>query len=298
MERDLAGTQKSRRRRPTARYCKDSSGRICVLSSLHFEPFDQWGIYLILPRFLHYCKQLQDCFRSVKSLEPAVLMSLVLFEMFHHEFFHHLVECTATSIEILCPAATKRPTPVYLMYRRRDWERVLGSHCHDPLEEALANAYAYNSLSFMARVQGGYLSGASRLYQKALERSWKLEPPGYREAGSYIKGERLYGARVLLQRMLAGIGPPEDRPLGMLVETVFPRGHTAFWAKPDVPTYLVGSPSELAAFHHLVPAPNETYSALFWPGDTAPLDAYIKTRRQEERKARQGVLKLEPEPKP
>jgi hypothetical protein len=143
----------------------------------------------------------------------------------------------------------------------------------------------------MSRVQGGYLAGVSRLYQRALERSWAREPPGYREAGSYVKAGRLEGARMLVERILCTSGECQALPIRMLVDAVFPSGHTAFWQKPDIPTYLVGTQEELEAFERLVPAPNETYSNLFWPHDTGPLDAFIKAERRKEREAKQRSLK-------
>jgi hypothetical protein len=43
-------------------------------------------------------------------------------------------------------------------------------------------------------------------------------------------------------------------------------------------------------FHRLVPAPNEAYSNLFWPGDTTALDAYIKRKAEEEREEKKRRL--------
>lgn len=85
--------------------------------------------------------------------------------------------------------------------------------------------------------------------------------------------------------MLKTVNRSSDLPVGILVEAVFPRGHTAFWAKPDIPTYLVGTDAQLRQFLALVPAPNETYSSLFWPADTKRLDVYIKVQRQKQREA-------------
>lgn len=265
---------------------------IAFYRGFHFEQCDQWGIYIVVPRLLRYCSDLTRSLGSLKAFEPSVLASLVLFEVFHHEFFHHLVECTATTVEVLWPAPDRAPNPIYLNYRRGSWQAVLGRRADDPLEEALANAYAYNSFSFMSRVQGGYLAGVSRLYQRALERHWACEPPGYRDAAPYVNAGRLDGARMLVERILCTSGECQKLPIRMLVDAVFPSGHTAFWQKPDIPTYLVGTPAELEAFERLVPAPNATYSNLFWQHDTGPLDAFIKTERHKERVARQKSLKL------
>ncbi len=54
-------------------------------------------------------------------------------------------------------------------------------------------------------------------------------------------------------------------------------------AKPDLPTYLVGIPAEIEALERLVPAPNEAYTSLFWPGDTKEIDAFIKDKRKQEK---------------
>ena len=62
--------------------------------------------------------------------------------------------------------------------------------------------------------------------------------------------------------------------------------HTAFCSKPEIPTYLIGAVEELKEFHKLVPAPNEAYSNLFWPGETNALDAFIAKKNKEEQEAR------------
>jgi hypothetical protein len=248
----------------------------------HVEPFNQWGIYILVPELLKYWAILQRSLGTLASFPPSVLASMALFEVFHHEFFHHLVECTATTLEVLWPTSGRSPRPVYLAYRMRAWEQTLGCHVSDPIEEALANAYAYNSFSFISRVRGGYLDRTSRIFQKALERSWRHDPPGYKEAAAYVKGGQLEGARLLVERMLSLETKCPELPLRMLVDAVFPKGHTAFWQKADVPTYLVGSEHDIQTLLKLVPAPNETYVNLFWPGDTKPLDEFIKEQKRKE----------------
>jgi len=53
-----------------------------------------------------------------------------------------------------------------------------------------------------------------------------------------------------------------------IAQAVMPSGFSAYVAKPDIPTWLVGTPTELELFYKLVPAPNEAYTQLFWPYDT------------------------------
>jgi hypothetical protein len=265
------------------------SDAIAFYRGFHIAPSNQWGIYIVVPRLLEYLKQLGVAYRPLASLDHSLLASLVLFDVFHHEFFHHLVECTATSLEVLWPRTDGRPVPVYFCYRTGALRKAFSEHPHDPLEEALANAYSYNSFSFAARVQSGYVGAWAGLYQRALEKSWPKEPPGYCEAGAYIKGQQLDGAELLLERMVRSVGAVVDGPLAMVAQAVFPRGHSAYWPKPEIPTYLIGSPEEVKEFNALIPAPNEAYCGLFWPGSTKEIDTYLKEQREKEREAKRAA---------
>jgi hypothetical protein len=121
----------------------------------HLEPIDQWGIYIFVDRLLRYGAQVRFSVPFFPEVSKELFMHLVLFEIFHHEFYHHLVESAATTVEILADALGVK-TPGYINYRRAVHARSFTWHKHQPLEEALANAYAYNSLSFISRVKAGY----------------------------------------------------------------------------------------------------------------------------------------------
>jgi len=77
--------------------------------------------------------------------------------------------------------------------------------------------------------------------------------------------------------------------LRILANCVFPRGHTAFVAKPDIPTYLVGAEDCLEQFFTLVPAPNESYTSLFWPGETKEIDEGVKEQKKREDDAKKAA---------
>lgn len=254
----------------------------------HFEPFNQWGIYLLIGPLLDYHAQLVECSKSLHWLTPSTLMHLVLFEVFNHEFFHHLVESTATTLEILV-AAQGQPQPVYMQHRVRQKSNEF-NHPHAPLEEALANAYAYNALSFMSRVKVGYKTASVKNYQLALKKHWHREPPGYRDAEMYIGGDYSVGGAHLIAQMLDNPDLVHQIPLELISRHVMPSGFSALQAKPEIPTWLVGSDTELAAFNELVPAPNEAYTQLFWPYDTSKVDEEI-LRRLAEEKARKAEVK-------
>jgi hypothetical protein len=253
----------------------------------HFPPFPQWGIYLLLGPLLAYIGRLQQLAADLKLYSPEVLAHLVLFEVFHHEFFHHMAECTATWLEVL-GAAYEDETPVYLNYRRRTREDGFG-HPHAPLEEALANAYAHNALGFVSRIKAGYKTAAVKSYQKALEQHWRLEPPGYSSAAGYIGGGYVAGAACLVAQMIGEPEAVDQAPLACIAKHLMPNGFTALVPKPEIPTYLVGSAAELKYFQALVPAPNEAYTTLFWPYRTAELDAYVQQRRKEEQAQRKAA---------
>ncbi len=218
----------------------------------HILPSDNWGIYLLVDRLLDYCNSLQKTLGKLHLFTPSTLATAVLFEIFHHEFFHHLAESTATSMEIIC-AGIGQPRRLYLDYWECRFQEVLGPHPHHPLEEALANAYAYNAFSFISRVKVGYRDSLSTLYQHTLKKVWPKEPAGYREASHYIRGGYVQGAAQLLAMFLNHASALDDAPLLTLAKNVFPQGHTAFMAKPDLPTYLVGTPKQLEQFYFLVP---------------------------------------------
>jgi len=249
----------------------------------HYPPFNQWGIYLLVGPLLAYYDRLSKL-NSRLSLFPAeTLLHMVLFEVFHHEFFHHLVESAATTLEIVS-AAQGEGRAVYIPQRSHAVRYGLG-HPHAPLEEALANAYAYNSLSFISRVKLGYKSVAVRTYQKAIEAHWHLEPAGYKEAAAYVGGDYVPGAAVLLSAMFGASNVADKVPLSILAKHVMPNGFMAFVGKPDIPTWLVGKQEELTAFTKLVPAPNEAYTQLFWPYNTSSIDKNLRERAAAEKAA-------------
>ena len=255
----------------------------------HFSPHEEWGIYLMVEKLLDHCQTLYRSFTGrLAAFNLETLTGCVLFEVFHHEFFHHLTECAATTIEI-ASAGFGKPKPLFNDYWDNRFETAgLGRHSDHPLEEALANAYAYNSFSFLSRTEIGHKLIWVKVYQKILERCWDKEPAGYRCAGKYINAEYVSGAAQLLAMLLASTNP-DPASLMLLAKTVMPSGHSAFLQKPDIPTYLVGDSRALARFGELVPAPNETYTSLFWLGDTSTVDDYLRARKKKEAAAKKKL---------
>lgn len=253
----------------------------------HYPPFDQWGIYLLVSPLLEYHARLQQIACDLKLFSSEVLMHLVLFEIFNHEFFHHLAESSATALEILA-AARGDVQPVYLDYRRAQHSTGF-DYPHAPLEEALANAYAHNALSFISRIKAGYKTASIKSYQEAIKQHWHLEPKGYRDAAHYIDGGYVAGGAHLLGQLLGKPDAVHFAPLSCLAKHLMPNGFTALVQKPDIPTYLVGSDKELKVFESLVPAPNEAYTQLFWPYNTKAIDDYVAKKQAEEKEMRRAM---------
>jgi hypothetical protein len=73
-------------------------GRVGLLPPFHFSPHEEWGIYILVEPLLEQCDILYRSFGGkLAAFNWETLMGCVLFEVFHHELFHHLTECAATS---------------------------------------------------------------------------------------------------------------------------------------------------------------------------------------------------------
>lgn len=263
---------------------------IAFYRPFHLEPFDRWGIYIFVNKLLDYARNVRFSAPLFPNISKELLMHLVLFEVFHHEFYHHVVESAATTLEIIADAMCV-PPPSFLGYRKRVHEGDFKWHDHQPLEEALANAYAYHALSFISRVKAGYRDALVGSYQKNLAAHWRQEGPGYRDAAHYLSGAQIPANAQLLAMMLGRTPHPG---LDQVAQSVMPSGFSAFVGKPDIPTYLVGSPEEVDAFQEMVPAPNETYCNLFWPLNTTRADEMLKKRHQEREAAKQAAKAKQP----
>ncbi len=253
----------------------------------HFEPYEEWGIYLMVDKIVNYCNSLLKGFSGkLNAFNFESLLSYILFEVFHHEFFHHIVESAATTIEILS-AGFGKPKKIYLDYFYDNYENTngLGEHPHKPLEEALANAYAYNSFSFISRVKMGYKLALVAIYQELLKQLFPREPKGYCFAGYYINSGYINGAAQLLSMILNSSDLDPGASL-VIANNVLLKGHSAFMQKPDVPTYLVGSEYAMEMLRKYIPAPNETYTGLFSPFDTSELDKFLEERLKQEKEAK------------
>lgn len=226
---------------------------IAFYRPFHLLPWDEWGIYFHARNLSSFLNEMSELSLRFRSLHRDVLKEFVLFEIFHHEFFHHIVESTITTIELILAEICGDLRDLYLNYRITP-----SLHVNDPLEEALANAYAYNSFSFISRVTFGFKKISVSHYQDVMKRYWPREDAGYRDAINYIDGKYLTGSSDLLEKIFRTadritVGDYSSGHLRPIIRSVFPRGTTALFSKPDIPTYVYGTDQEVKDFfdqHH------------------------------------------------
>ncbi len=190
----------------------------------HFEPQDQWGIYF----------REMGIFKVARALTPLAepssgwptlneLLDRAKELLHHHEAFHHVTEVAATSLEFIdaeAPAGSQGGR--YLPYFYTHYEPWITRFDPErPIEEALANAYAY--------------SRPKRGMKKAARRFMRSQPAGYSDFERYL-GEHT-DFRVGLGRLhglLRGKGDVSTSPL----ETLFDLAPLPV-VTAGVPTYLV-----------------------------------------------------------
>jgi len=60
--------------------------------------------------------------------------------------------------------------------------------------------------------------------------------------------------------MILGTSSLDPASASIVAKNTLLNGHTAFSAKPDNPTYIVGKKESLEYFYELIPAPLATYT--------------------------------------
>jgi hypothetical protein len=228
---------------------------------------------------------------------PEVVATLVLFEIFHHEFYHHLVESTAFTLETIF-AEMGMNRPVYLEYFRNRFGSLSKPYTsHIPLEEALANAYAHNSISFAQRTKLLFDKGVMGAYQNVLKKHWKLEPPGYQDAEHYINEKTVYGNTLLLKIMMQSSPSSNVQVMEKIVSRVMPSGYTSMVTKPEIPTYFLGNEDDFSKFTKYIPDPKAAYARLEFPFDSKQISDKIKQEKERRKKEKQEQRNNQPRQK-
>jgi len=192
--------------------------------SFHWNPTDKWGIY-ILDSGIYYIAQ--TVFNGVPQISrygrPYNTLDLLCQSfrlLFLHEFFHYITDISATLIEL----GDKSPQKRYVPYFKNIYQNIyLHPTTHDePIEEALANAYAYN------RFQGRDIRNRIRNFMRG-------QPSGYSAFEEYIGKNFRYGTRRLGSCIGQETAFPRDvAPLEALFDC-----NKQYLSFGDVPIYIV-----------------------------------------------------------
>jgi hypothetical protein len=256
------------------------SDALAFYRPFHYHPYEEWGIYFILPKYLQYMHQIgRPLYKKYRMFRPEIISTLILYEVFHHEYYHHLVESTAFTLETIL-AEFGFPKNIYLQYNKKKRTKSAEKYSlHVPLEEALANAYAFNSISFASRNKLSFDTGVMKAFQSVLKRHWKIEPPGYCDAENYINDRRIKGNISLLKLMINAEIDNNLDAIERIVARVMPSGHTSMVPKPDFPVYFLGDKETFRYFTKFIPNPKAAYAYLEFPFKSDRISGLIKDEK-------------------
>ena len=190
--------------------------------SFHWHPPQRWGIY-ILDEGIYYVAQ--RVFRGIEQISRygRLYNTLDLLQqsfklLFLHEFFHFITDIATSTLEM----GNMSPQQHYIQYVRNVYMNPRNSA--EPIEEALANAFAYT------RFQRPGIRPALRYFMKS-------QPNGYSAFDQYIRkdaftqGRRELGTCIRDGTHTYGVAP---------LETLFDcyRRDINF---SDVPIYIVNT---------------------------------------------------------
>lgn len=249
--------------------------------SFHWEPSDLWGIYIRETAVFSLAttvfsdlkfKRLQG--RPVTSLDRVRQAFRLLFL---HEYFHFVTDVGATLLEL----GQSRPGPKYSPYVKAVYLRPTNQA--EPLEEALANAYAYERLP-------------GTRYRTKLRRFFLSQPAGYKAFQQVLGSGFVQGRRALASAVAQGATGASRVPLEMLIDP-----DSAAIGYRDVPVHIVKDHSDPAVglwFVTAIPIADQIESAQFVK-DLGKLPSDLrkrwetKTRRMMAENLRAGGLNFE-----
>src|ERR1700737_3192122 len=144
------------------------------------------------------------------GLEEPITQAIkaTYFVLFHHEFFHHMVESLGIRVESM----TERPA--YVSYADSVYKVAKGPP--NLVEEALANSFAYRAAeqpafaSFLSRKPHAGAQMQDGCLQYLRERFPK-DPPGYNRALEFVSNE---GFDAGLSLLVAQIRQTNVKPIG------------------------------------------------------------------------------------
>jgi hypothetical protein len=198
----------------------DGTDALAWYRSFHWSPNDRWGIYVLDEGLFHVAWVLSRSSLTGPTgnqYNTLDYLQLAMDLLFLHEYFHYVVDVGASLLEI----ASEPPQPLYAPYVKNVY--MANGDAEEPIEEALANAFALNRLKGrkVRAAIGGFMDG---------------QPKGYSTYKRYAERKRLAeGARRLGTCLCTGHRHRSGRvPLEMLFDV-----HQRYLSYRDVPVYIV-----------------------------------------------------------
>jgi hypothetical protein len=195
----------------------------CWAAYLPFHYFypSSWGIYLTYEGVEVIARYLGEF--APGSAEPE-RRNAAHFLLYFHEFFHHIVECFATRLEV-----THR-RPLYV----REFQALFEKQLPDADEEAIATAYALDRCK-------GVTPKISKAVQGALVELVKEMPPGYARGAELLRSLETTKFKYLNDLQESAFPAPKKDPA---IWDAFPHALDGFGRRSSKVSYLihVGSP--------------------------------------------------------
>ncbi len=167
--------------------------------SFHWDPPEKWGIY-ILDKGVYYLAKVifSNVMQRSRHNRPFNMLDFLKQSfklLFYHEFFHFITDMAATTME----AVTAFQVSYYTNYTSNVYMSPDIESKDEPLEEALANAFAYAN-RYLGR--GVYRQIGSFM---------RNQPNGYSAFGNYLGRDRFSLGRRELGDVIAQVYKPLDQ---------------------------------------------------------------------------------------
>ncbi len=203
--------------------------------SFHWKPIESWGIYILNTGINHIAQKIFFGHQNFNSLD--CYQSSFKF-LLYHEFFHYITDIAVSILE----ATHQFKIKLYENYYYKIYEKP------NPLEEALANAYAYDNIT---RLDPGL--------KRKIHKFMIDQPPGYCDYHSYLNPNKFnLGIRNLTHLILNGIPDMEvkiinDIPFELLFDI-----HKVNLSFNNVPVYIIqNNPNPEFNFNLITTIPSE-----------------------------------------
>jgi mRNA-degrading endonuclease RelE of RelBE toxin-antitoxin system len=202
----------------------DGTDALAWYVSFHFDPH-RWGIY-ILDKGIYYLSKnvFSKSELTSKSGLPFNMLDLLQQSykfLFLHEYFHFITDIAASTFEVAASFKSGITKPIYYTeYINKVYMKP--ASIYEPLEEALANAFAYNKFS-------------GKALKSQLMKFMKNQGSGYSTFDNYPKNKFREGRKKLSTSLCSS----QKMGLGYEPLEIPFNSHNNDVSYGDVPVYIV-----------------------------------------------------------